>query len=585
MTQDEKIEKAISKIIEMYSVIEEDLIRLLASHFKLNDEFLNSDYWRIQKLAELGLFNEEVITYLSKTTKTSKKDIKKALEDIKVNTMDINKLKGLYKNGKVKINPNVLLKNKVFNTITNRLVESTSNRFIEITGMIKNGMRDEYLNIVEQGFLKTSTGTHSYQEAIREAINELGNKGITTMTYLTSDGKLRQYNIESTARREILTAARQLSGEISQQVANDLDAEYYYLSEHLDCRPTHFEWQGTVIKKEDFEKPLPEYPEYGSAAGIYGPNCRHYHEPYFGDPNDVKKQYTQEQCNEAYKISQKQRYLERGIRAWKRKLNADVGANESQEQIKYDKAKISEWVNKIDNFAKDNNVRRDFSREYVTTNNYQNKVKKSPIKIKKTPNTIDINTTKETNSITELQIDENKQMYENITKEFLSTGDSTKNYGTSMVESVTVNGKEYKVNKQNKIELKNREKENAEWFLNMMGGKIEYMPEIGEDDSISMADYLYYPIDGEPYYIDNKEIILQKGQKTISINNIVSKVQSGLKQANTFIIDVTNANLTDKEIIERVERVYTYKKISDAEKTLIIKNGEKLFGIFKDIKK
>ena len=47
---DEKIEKAIEPLIKMYEQIENDLLTKIASHFSINEEFLNSDHWRIKKL-------------------------------------------------------------------------------------------------------------------------------------------------------------------------------------------------------------------------------------------------------------------------------------------------------------------------------------------------------------------------------------------------------------------------------------------------------------------------------------------------------------------------------------------------------
>jgi len=46
---DKKIEKAISKLLSMYEKIENDLLIEIASHFSIEEEFQNSDHWRIKK--------------------------------------------------------------------------------------------------------------------------------------------------------------------------------------------------------------------------------------------------------------------------------------------------------------------------------------------------------------------------------------------------------------------------------------------------------------------------------------------------------------------------------------------------------
>ena len=369
MTQDEKIEKAIQPLINMYEDIENELLIKIASHFKINDEFLNSDYWRIQKLEEMGLFNDEVVRFVAKYSNKTREEVYKALNDLGVDIINIPKLKGLFDDEKLKINPSILENNYVIREIINNAYNELNNTFIQMSSKIEKSARDAYLSVVEEAYLKTSMGTHSYQEAIRESINDLSNKGLTTLTYTTLDETgevigVRNYDIEAAVRRELLTNTRRLASDINEEVAEELQAEYLYLSEHLECRPTHFDWQGTVIKKEDLTKPMPKYPEYGDVAGICGINCRHYFEAYFGNPNDIKKQYTKEQCTEAYNKSQQQRYLERGVRKWKRKAEM-FKENGDLESFTKSKEKIKEWQLRTKEFTEENNLKRDFTREYV----------------------------------------------------------------------------------------------------------------------------------------------------------------------------------------------------------------------------
>ena len=63
--------------------------------------------------------------------------------------------------------------------------------------------------------------------------------------------------------------------------------------------------------------------------------------------------------------------------------------------------------------------------------------------------------------------------YVDITEEWLHNSDtSVKEIGYA--KYVIKNGKRYYVNKRNKIEHKNREVENARWYVNLMGGKIQF---------------------------------------------------------------------------------------------------------------
>lgn len=360
MNLDETIEKRVAKVVEIYSNIETDILKILASHFKENQEFLNSDYYRIEKMQELGIFNEEVVKYIAKYSKRSQKEVEEALKNVGFDTINYNKLNRLNKDGKIVLKAKDIKNNKVLNAITDLALSDTSDSFMEITGRIVNASNEAYVNVVEKSALEVATGNKSYNEAIREALNELSNQGIQTMQYITSNGQIRNYTIEGTARREILGASRNLNAKLSMELVDELQPEYVYISEHLDCRPTHFDWQGTLVKREE----LVETTGYGKVDGLCGINCRHYFEPFYGDPNEVEKKYTQDECNKAYRQIQKQRYYERGVRAWQRKLAIAKG-QENKKETKMADYKLAFWRRRLNNYCEDNDLRRDYSREYL----------------------------------------------------------------------------------------------------------------------------------------------------------------------------------------------------------------------------
>ena len=361
MNTDELIEKRVSKVVQYYSQIETDILSILARHFKDNKEFLNSDYWRIQKLEELGVFNEEIVEYIAKQSKTSKMLVKNALKEVGFDTINYSKLSNLYDEGQIIVRPEQVLDNPVLSSIIKVNQDNASENFIQLNGLIKGASTQAYLDVVERAYIEVSMGTKSYDEAIRQALDILGTKGIYVMTYATKDGKLRHYTIEGMARREILTATRGVNATLTMEMIDELKPEYLYLSEHLACRPTHFDWQGTVIKADELTL---EPVNYGLVDGICGINCKHYFEPFYGDPKSVKKKYTKEQCAKYYKLSQRQRYLERGVRAWQRQEAIAEGLMD-EKYIKHTKYKLNYWRKRLNNFVEDNDLQRDFTREYI----------------------------------------------------------------------------------------------------------------------------------------------------------------------------------------------------------------------------
>ena len=368
---DKQIEKAIIPITKMYAEIENDLLELIINDLLIGGEFTNSDIWRIQKLNDMGLFNNKVIEYISKRTNISKKALKTLLEDINVDVYNNSGIEQAFKDGKLEINPKIIENNLVIQAIINNHYDDLSNTFIQLNRRIVESTKRAYLQTIEKCALSVATGDKSYSEVIRSAIIELSNKGIDTLDY-TNDGKVRHYDISSTARREILTSVRQLSGDLNNYLIEETKCEYVKISEHLDCREEHLDWQGMILPKETWKQTT----DYGSITGIYGINCRHYAEPYFEDARGSElKKYSAIECEDKYMLVQQQRYIERNIRAWKRKEKYFKEASElvTDEEIKenmlIDKrkshTKLLEWNNRLIKYCKDNNLQIDYSRLYI----------------------------------------------------------------------------------------------------------------------------------------------------------------------------------------------------------------------------
>lgn len=357
--------ETIKKLLNIYSELETKLLDEIVEHFKINEEFINSDYWRVTKLEELGVLNNNIIKYIAEVMNKTPEEIKEALKTVGYKVLNINRLNEAYNGGLLKVNPSILTENQVIENLINYSYNELTNRFLDISNKIEQGTRDAYLNVVEKAYIQTSEGI-TYQDAIRNALLELGDKGITTLTYKTvdEDGNvvgIRNYDVEGAIRRELVTATHNLTNNINQAVADELKVEYLYLSEHLKCRPQHFPWQGTIIKREDLVKVT----GLGKVDGMGGPNCKHYPTPYFGTARGKElKKISLEEATKQYELSQKQRYLERGIRKWKRKQRL-FKAVEDKEYYEKCKNKVKEWQLRNKEFTEKNNLRRDFSRENV----------------------------------------------------------------------------------------------------------------------------------------------------------------------------------------------------------------------------
>lgn len=309
----------------------------------------------------------------------------------------------------------------------------------------------------------------------------------------------------------------------------------------------HSWWQGKIYKLEGSTKDYPNF-QYtcneGDIQGFGGANCRHIKWAFFPGISVPKAvSIDKEESDKLYEKQQKQRSYERRIRLIKNKADSFKAIGDNDNYKKY-KLKYKEVSKEYNDYCKKNDLKRDYTREYVSKNK------------------ISLGSTVPT------------KYYEDVTEEWLKNVD-TSYQETIEATSVIKNNKEYRVNETNIIEYKNKEKENGQWFVNKFGGKIEYMPTIYEDGGVSCADYKYYSRkDTKDWiYLEEKEVS-GKGK-----NSFYHALEDKEKQSDIFLIDCTKSNLTDEEIRERLKIVFTASKTKYV-KTIIVKNKEDLFGIF-----
>ena len=186
--------------------------------------------------------------------------------------------------------------------------------------------------------LKTATGTFSYQKAVNDCIHGLARSGLRTIDYATG----RSYNLDTGARMIVRTSVSQLSGKITEANMEATGQELVYVSAHDGARPEHAEWQGKVYTYNG--EPTREYPDfvestgYGDVDGLKGVNCTHNFYPYW-EGSSVIPEFHESESKEIdgkeytmYEATQKQREMERDIRAIKREQQAQKDSGKPDEE-------------------------------------------------------------------------------------------------------------------------------------------------------------------------------------------------------------------------------------------------------------
>lgn len=551
---EDKIQSAIKPILSIYSKIELELIEKIAEHFKINEEFINSDYWYFEKLKELGGLNNETLKLLEEYTGKTRQELLKAMKNIGISSIPVDQL-NIATQKNALLNPEAIINSVNIQNIIQYSYDEIEKSFLNLNKTIQEQVRKTYTDIITETYIKTNAGVCSYQEAILESLDKLGDKGISILTYQDKNGKIKNYDVVGTVRRDLLVATRGLAGKVNEEVIKESGNHIVRVTNHFGARTgdggedytNHAWWQELQFfcwdydgKATEEEKKFPDFMEhcnYGDVQGIVGINCKHLFTVWYGSTKKENLGFTYDENKEEYEKSQKQRYLENGIRKWKRK---QVIANKIQDEEGYKKSSIKtkEWQDKLNTFTEENKLKRDYTREHIK--GYKD------VKIKN---------------------EDNK--YIDITEETLSKG-KQKYKLTEQQYYIDEDGNRYNVdNKYVILKPTEREKEIANMLGELYGGKIKIIPRVNEPKNIKTPDYI----------VKNRRYDL----KQISGNGkyvIQGNLKGKQKQADNFVIDITKSEMSIDEAIRQIENIYNSKHFLWLDRIILLKDKEFL-KIFK----
>lgn len=195
-------------------------------------------------------------------------------------------------------------------------------------GTVLQPVMSAYQREMDMALVKLATGTFSYDQICNDVVHNLAQSGLRTIDYASG----RSYQLDTAARMSVRTGMSQLSGRITEANIDSTGVDLVITSQHMGSRPEHAEWQGKVFCYKGKTKKYPNFEEstgYGTVTGLKGANCSHDFYPYW-EGISVKEEPLKEpdpvmvdgKEYDYYAATQKQRLMERNIRATKREIEA-----------------------------------------------------------------------------------------------------------------------------------------------------------------------------------------------------------------------------------------------------------------------
>lgn len=377
---------------EVYAAVTDRILINLARHFKYiaNGASPGSGWeYQIKKLAEMGKVTKETEAIILESMAGGDQALQEILEEtIRQSLKKVDKpLREAAERGLLmgegfippEVSPGQMQAFTAFyrqsadklNLVNTVMLESTQNAYQGTVADIANKIN------ATQGILNTATGevvtgVTPINQAIHDSVQKMVDNGLTG--FIDSAG--HHWSPEAYVTMDIRTTMANTGRAAIFEQMDEFGDDLYMVSWHDGARPLCYPWQGKVISKTDNSREVKDLDgnevhvykqsetSYGEAAGLFGINCKHYPIPFVPGYTQLREPVQNEEENaKDYEESQKQRALERKYRYEKRDLAVLKAQGASEEEIKAQRARVSNARKNLNDFCEETGRARRSGRE------------------------------------------------------------------------------------------------------------------------------------------------------------------------------------------------------------------------------
>lgn len=355
----------------------------------------------IWRLTQMGKSRAAIEQKLQGLTKLAQPELRKILQDAVLTSWDNDKdiLLGIDENISPPLeNPDVI-------SVMDAEFKKTFGELSNLTKTTLDQSQRDLINLLDEVDMRVASGVQSYTAAVNDVLDRYAGKGIM-VEYPRSDTKR---TIEAAVRCCVVTSMNQTAAQVSNQYIVQAETNYVLVSAHVGARigkdehSNHAGWQGKPYCLRGSEPGYPNLAEHTGydidpktgqgtvldPAGLHGWNCRHSHQPWIKgmrNPWEDEHAVDSEENKKVYEATQKQRRMERSIRATKRKLimkqeqiNSDSTPDSEKEKLRseYDRLafRLTEQNGAYNTFCKSNSLTPQYDRNKVADFGYKQQSK------------------------------------------------------------------------------------------------------------------------------------------------------------------------------------------------------------------
>lgn len=356
MLTPEQLEAMPYDLQQLVDQLEDDILESMAQMLVQADFDVDEFAWEMQKAQELTKTRDDIVKILSRRTGVMEQTIQKILTSAAVESLSFDA--AIY--SMAGLNPLPFVRSPGMQQLLRAGIENTQGVMHNWTRTTANTATKQFEDEMDRAYMQVLSGAFSPSTAVSRAVSRLAKAGIQAVRY--QSGHVDYMDVA--ARRAVRTGIAQTTGKLQEQLADELGCDLMQITSHLGARPSHAVWQGRIVSRSGRRGYLsPNDIGYGTGPGLKGWNCRHDWYPYIeGVSFSSAEIYDLGENLEVYEATQKQRALERKVRASRRACVADSAAldrckdaetkDKLKDQLKRDGALLKEREKAYKNFTR-----------------------------------------------------------------------------------------------------------------------------------------------------------------------------------------------------------------------------------------
>lgn len=358
MLTDIQIAALRDKAAQITDPVNNFLIEDIAKRISKAGQLTSTAAYQVWRAQNLGLSQAEIKKQLKKILNTSNDEIEKLLtQSAEVGyRYDLSSLPH--------VEAVAFEENRELQQIVSAVVKLAQKDFTNITqtlGMVDPygralPLQDAYRSACDFAFKQVSTGAIDYNTAIRRAVKNIYDKGVRSIEYESGV----HTSLEAAVRRSVMGGLGLMQEQISKQNHDDFGCDGWEISAHANSAPDHEPIQGKQYSDSAYEAL-----NNSLVRRIGTLNCGHAAFPIKLGETPAHTQEELEKLRQenaegvtingkhytGYEATQRQRQLERSIRAQKRKILADEATGD-KDKLLTDQIRLQRLQQEYKSFSK-----------------------------------------------------------------------------------------------------------------------------------------------------------------------------------------------------------------------------------------